>query len=170
MSFADETRPEHCFDWITVDDAVLMAVRAFGAAKRHSYPEVGERFRDGAVPWSSRRDFAFYLAYLFELQVKGLAHELQVERGEFRADSQMLAKWDVIRSGSLGAKRRGAQRRSRPEGYPRDQAEPPAARSGAHEAGTDPQGGNALALIDAGRGIQPDADVSRALSEQGVRG
>ena len=53
-----------------------------------------------------------------------------------------------------GAKRIGAQRRGRPEGYPKDQGRPAEGRRPDGKAPAGPQGGSALQRSDAGRGSQ----------------
>jgi hypothetical protein len=81
----------------------------------------------------------------------------------------------LARSGYGAAPHVGAQRRSRPEGYPRDQARPQEGRRPDGRAGADPQGGGALTRPAAGSSASPTdalhcAPCKTGCSEQGVQG
>jgi hypothetical protein len=97
MSRRPETRPEHCFDWITPDEAVRMAVRAFAVARQHTAPQPGEPFVDPAdgYAWTTREDFANNLSEVFAMQVRALAFRLDIGRDHFEQDAVRLAKWGV---------------------------------------------------------------------------
>jgi hypothetical protein len=108
MSRCKETRPEHCFDWITPDEAVRMVVRAFAVARAQARPESGERFIDDGQAWSTREDFANNLATVFELQVKAVAYRAGIAGDAFEADAVRLAKWGVEPSPAPRASRCGS--------------------------------------------------------------
>lgn len=95
MSLCNETRAEHCFDWITPDEAVRMAVRAFAVAREHARPEPGQSFMQEGAPWSTREDFADALANVFSMQVRALAFRLDIGSDHFEQDAVRLAKWGV---------------------------------------------------------------------------
>jgi hypothetical protein len=95
MSRRPERRPEHCSDWITPDEAVRMAVRAFAVAREHAAPEAGSPFIEDGMPWSTREDFADALADVFAMQVRALAYRLDIGRDNFEQDAVRLAKWGV---------------------------------------------------------------------------
>jgi hypothetical protein len=95
MSRRSESRPEHCFDWITADEAVRMAVRAFAVARQHAWPEPGEQFVQDGAPWSTREDFADALGNVFAMQVRALAFRLDIGADQFEQDAVRLAKWGV---------------------------------------------------------------------------
>jgi hypothetical protein len=95
MSLCSESRPEHCYDWITPDEAVRMAVQAFAVARSQCRQPVGERFIEEGARWSMREAFACDLGTVFQLQVNALAYRLGVAGDQFEADAVRLAKWGV---------------------------------------------------------------------------
>lgn len=95
MTFAKETRPEHCFDWLSAEDLVVMAVRSLTLARRACYPEVGERFTDEDVPWATRDYVADVVGLTFALQVKAHAYRLGIGGDEFEQDAVTWAKWEA---------------------------------------------------------------------------
>jgi hypothetical protein len=92
MKRATETRVEHCFDWITADDLVRMAVQACAAARLDARPPPGERFVVDGAPWSTRGDFADTVCQHFEHLVK--AHAWRAGAGEaFEASAVWVARF-----------------------------------------------------------------------------
>lgn len=65
---------------------------------------------------------------------------------------RLYLAWRLANGAGYGAAPHvGAQRRNRPEGYPKDQTRSPEGRRPEVRAGADPQGGGVLTRSDAGR-------------------
>lgn len=97
MALAEESRPEHCFDWLSANDVATMAVHALTLCRRSCYPPAGELFsRDGAL-WASRGYLADLVGIAFALQVKAHAYRLGIVGNcgdDFEKDAAMWAKWE----------------------------------------------------------------------------
>jgi hypothetical protein len=94
MKRATETRVEHCFDWITADDLVRMAVQACVAARVDARPPPGERFVSEGAPWSTRGDFAESVGQHFAHLVKAHAWRSGVDEA-FEASAVWVARFSA---------------------------------------------------------------------------
>lgn len=89
-----EKLPQDCWDWITPEEVVRMAIRSFDLARRACRPPAGERFRDvNGVPWAGRLDFADDLALLIELHVKAEAHAMGIGGQNYASEAARLLRW-----------------------------------------------------------------------------
>lgn len=86
------------------------------------------------------------------------------------ASSRAAQPWLNDALSLTGAQRIGAQRRGRPEGYPKDQGRPTEGRRPEGRVPAGSQSGSALARPDAGQGSQNTTGALCAPYLQGVRG
>ena len=95
-----ETRPEHCWDWITAEDVCRHALAAFYLAREAMKQPPGRRFVDAlGNPWSGREVFGDNLAAVFELRVKTDGYHLGIEP-DWANDARQLQTWTRPRSWS----------------------------------------------------------------------
>lgn len=88
-----ETRPEHCWDWITPEDVCRHALAAFYLACEAMKQPPGRRFVDQTgTPWSGREVFGDNLAAVFELRLKTEGYQLGVEP-DWANDAKQLQTW-----------------------------------------------------------------------------
>ena len=97
-TWCPETRPEHCWDWITPEDVCRHALAAFYLAREAMKQPPGRRFVDAlGNPWSGREVFGDNLAAVFELRVKTEGYQLGIEP-DWANDAKQLQVWTRPRS------------------------------------------------------------------------
>lgn len=92
MKRATETRPEHCFDWLTADDLVRIAVQAFAASRIGCRPPPGEHFMCDGSPWMTRAFLVDDLAVQFERRLKAHAWQQGIH-DRFEGDAVWVARF-----------------------------------------------------------------------------
>jgi hypothetical protein len=93
-----ETRPEHCWDWITPEDVCRHALAAFYLAREAMKQPPGRRFVEAdGTRWSGREVFGDNLAAVFELRLKAEGYQLGIEP-DWANDAKQLQVWTRPRS------------------------------------------------------------------------
>ncbi len=93
-----ETRPEHCWDWITPEDVCRHALAAFYLACEAMKQPPGRRFVEAdGTRWSGREVFGDNLAAVFELRLKTDGYHLGIEP-DWANDARQLQAWTKPRS------------------------------------------------------------------------
>jgi len=84
------TKPSECWDWISQQELLALAARAFKRAKAECRPPPGQSFVSDP-PWSSAEDFCDNLTRLLVLHVQAAAHGAGIPNNEYAP--VQLSRW-----------------------------------------------------------------------------